>query len=322
MSDPWGSVIPDVDTPDPTGRAYGKGKGVVDPERANERKRQDVYDDVWVYLTEEAGFNAPQAIGILANIAAESGGDTTALGPAGDFGIQQWLGPRKDALKRMYGEHPTLEQQLRYLVDEHSGNIPGLGWNYQSMGRFFDKDAQGNEYGYYMYSKEDFMNARNYKDATVMWNQGFGRPLGSTLRNDVRVRYADRFAKRYGVAEDEQATIKLGDDGEAPTDGGVETAASATTPPVSPAKAPQVSAAANEWWDTEGRNLVYGIMSGVGANAKEIERISSQLRSDELSAEQAAERRRQEEREAAKRRVAMNIISGIRLNIPGMSRNG
>lgn len=322
MVDPWGSVIPDVDTPASTGRAYGKGKGVVDPERANERKRQDVYDDVWVYLTEEAGFNAPQAIGILANIAAESGGDTTALGPAGDFGIQQWLGPRKDALRRMYGERPTLEQQLQYLVDEHSGNIPGLGWNYQSMGRFFDKDAQGNEYGYYMYSKEDFMNARNYKDATVMWNQGFGRPLGSTLRNDVRVRFAERFAERYGVAEDEPATIKLGDDSEAPTDGGIETAASATTPPVSPAEAPRVSAAANEWWDSEGRNLVYGIMSGVGANAKEIERLSAQLRSDELSAEQAAERRRQEEREAAKRQVAMNIISGIRLNIPGMSRNG
>ena len=48
-----------------------------------------VYDEIWDYLTDKKGTPQTQAIGILSNIAAESGGDTEALGAAGDFGIQQ-----------------------------------------------------------------------------------------------------------------------------------------------------------------------------------------------------------------------------------------
>lgn len=154
-----------------TGSDYGSGKYVIDPRRS-ENSKMAVYDEIWDYLTEKKGIPQTQAIGILSNIAAESGGDTEALGAAGDFGIQQWLGPRKKELQRRYGKKPTLTQQLDYLVDEYQGRVPGLGWNYMSQGKFFDKDAQGNEYNYYMYSKADFDNAINYKDATVAWNQG------------------------------------------------------------------------------------------------------------------------------------------------------
>lgn len=164
---------------------YGSGKYVIDPRRSEDSKMA-VYDEIWDYLTDKKGIPQTQAIGILSNIAAESGGDTEALGAAGDFGIQQWLGPRKKELQRRYGKKPTLTQQLDYLVDEYQGKVPGLGWNYINQGKFFDKDAQGNVYNYYMYSKSDFDNAVNYKDATVAWNQGYGRPLGSTLRNEKR----------------------------------------------------------------------------------------------------------------------------------------
>lgn len=77
-----------------TERDYGAGKYVIDPSRSEDSKMV-VYDEIWDYLTEKKGIPQTQAIGILSNIAAESGGDTEALGVAGDFGIQQWLGPRK-----------------------------------------------------------------------------------------------------------------------------------------------------------------------------------------------------------------------------------
>ena len=296
-----------------TGRPYGKGKYVIDPDRSNENKREDVYDEIYDYLTEERKFPGTQAVAILANIAAESGGDTTALGAAGDFGIQQWLGPRKKELKRRYGEHPTLRQQLDYLVAEHSGEVPGMGWNYQNQGRFFDKDAQGNDYNYYMYSRNDFLAAKNYKDATIMWNQGFGRPLGSTLRNDVRVRLADRFAKRYGVAEEAPATINLSSSPAG--DGGVDNVVSAN-PSSSPVG--QYSPMVDDWWNSEGRDLLYNVMATAGANAKKVEELSAQIKGDEPTAEQVMAMR-MEENERNKRRVAMDILSGIKLNVPGMA---
>lgn len=119
-----------------TGRAYGDGKYVIDPDRSEDNKMA-VYDEIWDYLTDKKGIPQTQAIGILSNIAAESGGDTEALGAAGDFGIQQWLGPRKKELQRRYGKKPTLTQQLDYLVDEYQGKVPGLGWNYINQGKFF-----------------------------------------------------------------------------------------------------------------------------------------------------------------------------------------
>ena len=200
-------------------RDYGAGKYVIDPSRSEDSKMA-VYDEIWDYLTEKKGIPQTQAIGILSNIAAESGGDTEALGPAGDFGIQQWLGPRKKELQRRYGKKPTLTQQLDYLVDEYQGKVPGLGWNYINQGKFFDKDAQGNIYNYYMYSKADFDNATNYKDATVAWNQGYGRPLGSTLRNEKRFEFADMFSNRYGVPENEPMRYEFGQRDSGTGDGG------------------------------------------------------------------------------------------------------
>lgn len=297
-----------------TGSDYGSGKYVIDPRRS-ENNKMAVYDEIWDYLTEKKGIPQTQAIGILSNIAAESGGDTEALGSAGDFGIQQWLGPRKKELQRRYGKKPTLTQQLDYLVDEHQGRVPGLGWNYMNQGKFFDKDAQGNVYNYYMYSKADFDNATNYKDATVAWNQGYGRPLGSTLRNEKRFEFADVFANRYGVPENEPMRYEFGQRDSGTGDGGQqpvpETVASAA-----PSLAPHPSM--DSWWEKEGQDLLYKMLAQSGANKKAIEDIANNIKNDPQSEAQIAEAERMR-KEQAKRQLVLNMIPGLMLNIKGMS---
>lgn len=298
-----------------TGRDYGSGKYVIDPNRSEDNKMA-VYDEIWDYLTDKKGIPQTQAIGILSNIAAESGGDTEALGAAGDFGIQQWLGPRKKELQRRYGKKPTLTQQLDYLVDEYQGKVPGLGWNYINQGKFFDKDAQGNEYNYYMYSKSDFDNAVNYKDATVAWNQGYGRPLGSTLRNEKRFEFADMFANRYGVPENEPMRYEFGQRDSGTGDGGQQPVPE-TVAPADPSLASHP--AVDSWWEKEGQDLLYKMLAQSGANKKAIEDIANNIKNDPQSEAQIAEAERMR-MEQAKRQLVLNMIPGLRLNIKGMSR--
>lgn len=299
-----------------TGRDYGSGKYVIDPNRSEDNKMA-VYDEIWDYLTDKKGIPQTQAIGILSNIAAESGGDAEALGAAGDFGIQQWLGPRKKELQRRYGKKPTLTQQLDYLVDEYQGKVLGLGWNYINQGKFFDKDAQGNEYNYYMYSKSDFDNAVNYKDATVAWNQGYGRPLGSTLRNEKRFEFADMFANRYGVPENEPMKYEFGQRDSGTGDGGQQPVPE-TVAPAYPSLASRSSM--DSWWEKEGQDLLYKMLAQSGANKKAIEDITNNIKNDPQSEAQIAETERMR-REQAKRQLVLNMIPGLSLNIKGVSRN-
>lgn len=298
-----------------TGSDYGSGKYVIDPRRS-ENSKMAVYDEIWDYLTDKKGIPQTQAIGILSNIAAESGGDTEALGAAGDFGIQQWLGPRKKELQRRYGKKPTLTQQLDYLVDEYQGRVPGLGWNYMNQGKFFDKDAQGNVYDYYMYSKSDFDNATNYKDATVAWNQGYGRPLGSTLRNEKRFEFADTFANRYGVPENEPMRYEFGQRDSGTGDGDQQPVPE-TVAPSDPSLASRPSM--DSWWEKEGQDLLYKMLAQSGANKKAIEDIANNIKNDPQSEAQITEADRMR-REQAKRQLVLNMIPGLSLNIKGMSR--
>lgn len=298
-----------------TRRDYGSGKYVIDPNRSEDNKMA-VYDEIWDYLTDKKGIPQTQAIGILSNIAAESGGDTEALGAAGDFGIQQWLGPRKKELQRRYGKKPTLTQQLDYLVDEYQGKVPGLGWNYINQGKFFDKDAQGNVYNYYMYSKSDFDNAVNYKDATVAWNQGYGRPLGSTLRNEKRFEFADMFANRYGVPENEPMRYEFGQRDSGTGDGGRRPVPE-TVAPADPSLASRSSM--DSWWEKEGQDLLYKMLAQSGANKKAIEDIANNIKNDPQSEAQIAEAERMR-KEQAKRQLVLNMIPRLSLNIKGMSR--
>lgn len=65
------------------------------------------------------GLSAGQTKGVAAGIFAESGGNPEAFngtgGGQGAYGIGQWRGVRLKNLFAMFGNHPTLEQQLQFM---------------------------------------------------------------------------------------------------------------------------------------------------------------------------------------------------------------
>lgn len=63
------------------------------------------------------------AMGIAAGIQAEGGG--LGMAANGAFGIGQWRGGRRDALRRQFGKAPTFEQQMQFLLAELRGGDPG-----------------------------------------------------------------------------------------------------------------------------------------------------------------------------------------------------
>lgn len=65
------------------------------------------------------GLTDYQAAGIVGNLMRESSMNSDAVNKSsGAYGLLQWLGPRKKNLFKMYGEHPTFDQQLDYLWHE------------------------------------------------------------------------------------------------------------------------------------------------------------------------------------------------------------
>jgi hypothetical protein len=65
------------------------------------------------------GFSAAAAQGMTAGAWAESRLNPDAVNPtSGAYGIGQWLGARKAELFRRYGQHPSLAQQLEFMVWE------------------------------------------------------------------------------------------------------------------------------------------------------------------------------------------------------------
>jgi hypothetical protein len=103
------------------------------------------------------GLTEAQARGIAAGIHAESGSDPAALNEAsGAFGLGQWLGPRKRAIVERYGPHPTMEQQLEFLLWELRGGDHG--------GRAVL--AKGDEAGVLRSYIEDFMRPAKGAETT------------------------------------------------------------------------------------------------------------------------------------------------------------
>lgn len=63
------------------------------------------------------GLTLNQAKGIYGNLMQESGGNIKAISGDGhnSYGIAQWTGKRKSTLFRMYGNNPSLDNQLDFL---------------------------------------------------------------------------------------------------------------------------------------------------------------------------------------------------------------
>ena len=85
-----------------------------------------VATQVWLYMKNEFGWSDTVCAGIMGNMMAECGGcwtsdlDWDANGSSG-FGMIQWLGGRKKQLFSIYGESPSIENQLHFMKDELYG---------------------------------------------------------------------------------------------------------------------------------------------------------------------------------------------------------
>ena len=87
---------------------------------------------VWLYMKNELGYSDIVCAGIMGNMMAECGGCWTSdldwdVHSSSGFGMIQWLGGRKQQLFSIYGNNPSVEDQLNFMHDELYGT-DGITW--------------------------------------------------------------------------------------------------------------------------------------------------------------------------------------------------
>ena len=225
-------------------------------------KQREAYE----YFTNKRSMSKIQALAIIGNLMAESGLKDDIYGDnRTSYGIQQWHNERMDKLfkhaKKKGHSTPTFKDQLEFLADEYEGKTGYSNFLYTRKG----KEGPG----YYNYSRQDFMNADNLKDAVVAWNQGAGRPHKSVIRNDDRYNYAMEVAKNLGLEIEENSVSSYGQMGFGDD---AEIAASVTLPEVEVAAAlPNPEAPSQEgqseeerfrtWTETYGKDIVNHLLT-------------------------------------------------------------
>jgi len=271
-------------------------------------KQREAYE----YFTNKRGMSKIQALAIIGNLMAESGLKDDIYGDnRTSYGIQQWHNERMDKLfkhaKKKGHSTPTFKDQLEFLADEYEGKTGYSNFLYTRKG----KEGPG----YYNYSRQDFMNADNLKDAVVAWNQGAGRPHKSVIRNDDRYNYAMEVAKNLGLDIEENSVssssygqMGFGDDG--------EIAASVTLPEVEVAAAlPNPEAPSPErqseeerfrtWTETYGKDIVAHLLS---------------LKEDKDDDKELRYQQHMKENEEDKRRAFIqSVLPSIQLRIKGVT---
>lgn len=85
-----------------------------------------VATQAWLYMKNELGFSDIVCAGIMGNMMAECGGCWTSdldwdVSSSSGFGMIQWLGGRKQQLFSIYGNNPSVENQLDFVKDELYG---------------------------------------------------------------------------------------------------------------------------------------------------------------------------------------------------------
>lgn len=269
-------------------------------------KQREAYE----YFTGKRGMSKIQALAIIGNIMAESGLKDDIYGDnRTSYGIQQWHNERMDKLfkhaKKKGHSTPTFKDQLEFLADEYEGKTGYSNFLYTRKG----KEGPG----YYNYSRQDFMNADNLKDAVVAWNQGAGRPHKSVIRNDDRYNYAMEVAKNLGLEIEENSVssygqMGFGDDG--------KIAASVTLPEVEVAAAlpnPEVPSQERQseeerfrtWTETYGKDIVAHLLS---------------LKEDKDDDKELRYQQHMKENEEDKRRAFIqSVLPSIQLRIKGVT---
>lgn len=284
-------------------RKYEEG-GVVN-------KQREAYE----YFTNKRGMSKIQALAIIGNLMAESGLKDDIYGDnRTSYGIQQWHNERMDKLfkhaKKKGHSTPTFKDQLEFLADEYEGKTGYSNFLYTRKG----KEGPG----YYNYSRQDFMNADNLKDAVVAWNQGAGRPHKSVIRNDDRYNYAMEVAKNLGLEIEENSVslygqMGFGDDG--------EIAASVTLPEIEVAAAlPNPEAPSQEgqseeerfrtWTETYGKDIINHLLTLDGKKDGDDSDYNMMYRQN------------QKESEEDKKMALINaVLPNIKLRIKGVTDN-
>ncbi len=274
-------------------------------------KQREAYE----YFTNKRGMSKIQALAIIGNLMAESGLKDDIYGDnRTSYGIQQWHNERMDKLfkhaKKKGHSTPTFKDQLEFLADEYEGKTGYSNFLYTRKG----KEGPG----YYNYSRQDFMNADNLKDAVVAWNQGAGRPHKSVIRNDDRYDYAMEVAKNLGLEIEENSVslygqMGFGDDG--------EIAASVTLPEVEVAAAlPNPEAQSQErqseeerfrtWTETYGKDIVNHLLT-----------LDGKKDGDDSDYSMMYKQHQKESEEDKKMALINAVLPNIQLRIKGVTDN-
>lgn len=274
-------------------------------------KQREAYE----YFTGKRGMSKIQALAIIGNLMAESGLKDDIYGDnRTSYGIQQWHNERMDKLfkhaKKKGHSTPTFKDQLEFLADEYEGKTGYSNFLYTKKG----KEGPG----YYNYSRQDFMNADNLKDAVIAWNQGAGRPHKSVIRNDDRYNYAMEVAKNLGLEIEENSASLYGQMGFG--DAG-EIVASVTLPEVEVAAAlPNPEAPSQEgqseeerfrtWTETYGKDIINHLLTLDGKKDGDDSDYNMMYRQN------------QKESEEDKKMALINaVLPNIQLRIKGVTDN-
>lgn len=284
-------------------RKYEEG-GVVN-------KQREAYE----YFTNKRGMSKIQALAIIGNLMAESGLKDDIYGDSRtSYGIQQWHNERMDKLfkhaKKKGHSTPTFKDQLEFLADEYEGKTGYSNFLYTRKG----KEGPG----YYNYSRQDFMNADNLKDAVIAWNQGAGRPHKSVIRNDDRYNYAMEVAKNLGLEIEENSVSSYGQMGFGDD---AEIAASVTLPEVEVAatlpnpEAPSQEGQSEEerfrtWTETYGKDIINHLLTLDGKKDGDDSDYSMMYKQHEKESE-----------EDKKMALINAVLPNIQLRIKGVTDN-
>lgn len=274
-------------------------------------KQREAYE----YFTGKRGMSKIQALAIIGNLMAESGLKDDIYGDnRTSYGIQQWHNERMDKLfkhaKKKGHSTPTFKDQLEFLADEYEGKTGYSNFLYTRKG----KEGPG----YYNYSRQDFMNADNLKDAVVAWNQGAGRPHKSVIRNDDRYNYAMEVAKNLGLEIEENSVSLYGQMGFG--DAG-EIAASVTLPEVEVAAAlPNPEAQSQEgqseeerfrtWTETYGKDIINHLLT-----------LDGKKDGDDIDYSMMYRQHQKESEEDKKMALINAVLPNIQLRIKGVTDN-
>lgn len=274
-------------------------------------KQREAYE----YFTNKRGMSKIQALAIIGNLMAESGLKDDIYGDdKTSYGIQQWHNERMDKLfkhaKKKGHSTPTFKDQLEFLADEYEGKTGYSNFLYTRKG----KEGPG----YYNYSRQDFMNADNLKDAVVAWNQGAGRPHKSVIRNDDRYNYAMEVAKNLGLEIEENSVSLYGQMGFG--DAG-EIAASVTLPEIEVAaslpnpEAPSQEGQSEEerfrtWTETYGKDIINHLLT-----------LDGKKDGDDSDYSMMYKQHQKESEEDKKMALINAVLPNIQLRIKGVTDN-